>query len=50
VISHHRWLEKARELKPAVAVWRAHHGNLDTLVAQSSDAPSPLSFHHGSPF
>ena len=50
VIGDHRRREKARELEPAVAVRRAHHGDLDALVAQSSDAPRPLSFHHGSPF
>jgi hypothetical protein len=50
VIGDHRRREKARELEPAVTVRRAHHGDLDALVAQSSDAPCPLSFHHGSPF
>src|SRR5215211_1468527 len=51
VIGDHTRREKARELEPAaVAVQRAHHGGLDALVAQSSDAPCPLSFHHGSPF
>ncbi len=50
VIGDHRRREKARELEPAVAVRRAHHGDLDALVAQSSDAPCPLSFDHGSPF
>src|ERR687892_1674453 len=50
VIGDHRRREKARELEPAVAVRRAHHGGLDALVAQSSDAPCPLSFHPGSPF
>src|SRR6266704_1853672 len=50
VIGDHTRREKARELEPAVAVRRAHHGDLDALVAQSSDAPCPLSFHHGSPF
>src|SRR6266480_3449792 len=50
VIGDHRRREKARELEPAVAVRRAHHGDLDALVAQSSDAPRPLSFHHRSPF
>jgi hypothetical protein len=50
VISDHRRLEKARELEPTVAVWRTHHGDLDTLVAQASDAPSPLAFHRRSPF
>jgi hypothetical protein len=33
-----------------VAVWRAHHGDLNALVAQSSDAPCPHAFYHGSPF
>src|SRR5439155_12949021 len=50
VIGDHRRREKARELEPAVAVRRAHHGDLDALVAQSSDAPCPLSFHHGPTF
>src|SRR5215218_8948954 len=50
VIGDHARREKARELEPAVAVRRAHHGGLDALVAQSSDAPCPRSFHHGSPF
>jgi hypothetical protein len=31
--------EIARKLDPAVAVRRTHHGDLDTLVTQSSDAP-----------
>ena len=26
-----------------------HHGDLDTLVTQSSDASGPFSFNHGSP-
>src|SRR5262249_25451769 len=42
--------EKAGELEPAVAVRRAHHGNLDALIAQSSDTPSPFSFDRGPPF
>src|SRR5919202_5178321 len=50
VIGDHTRREKARELEPTVAVRRAHHGDLDALVAQSSDAPCPRSFHHGSPF
>src|SRR5438270_9369733 len=50
MIGDHRRREKARELEPAVAVRCAHHGGLDALVAQSSDAPCPLSFDHGSPF
>src|SRR3954466_9843919 len=39
VIGDHRRREKSRELDPAVAVRRTHHGDLDALVAQSSDAP-----------
>ena len=50
VIGNHWRHEKARELKPAMAVRRAHHGDLDALVTQPGDAPCPLSFHHGSPF
>lgn len=50
VIGDHRRREKARELEPAVAVRRAHHGDLDSLVAQPGHAPCPLSFHQGSPF
>jgi len=33
-----------------VAVGRAHHGDLDALVAESSDAPCPLSFDRGLAF
>src|SRR5437660_12768742 len=50
VIGDHRRRDKLRELEPAVAVWRAHHGDLNALVAQASDAPCPLAFYHGSPF
>src|SRR5262249_44511596 len=50
VIGDHRRREKARELESAVAVRCAHHGDLDTLVAQSGDSPGPFSFDHGSPF
>ena len=39
VIGDHRRREKSREFDPAVAVRRTHHGDLDALVAQSSDAP-----------
>ena len=42
--------EESRELEPAVAVRRAHHGDLYALVAQSGDTPGPFSFDHGSPF
>src|SRR5437762_5534712 len=50
VIGDHRRREKSRELEPTVAVWRAHHGDLNALVAQSRDAPCPHAFYHGSPF
>src|SRR5712691_9523733 len=39
VIGDRRRREKAREFDPAVAVRHTHHGDLDALVAQSSDAP-----------
>jgi hypothetical protein len=39
VIGDHRRREKAREFDRAVAVRHTHHGDLDALVAQSSDAP-----------
>jgi uncharacterized protein YciI len=42
--------EKPGELEAAVAVRRAHHGNLDALIAQSSDTSGPFSFDRGPPF
>jgi hypothetical protein len=33
-----------------MAVRRAHHGNLDALIAESSDTSGPFSFDRGSPF
>src|ERR1700738_5238891 len=42
--------EEAGELEPAVAIRRAHHGNLDALIAQSSDTSGPFSFDRGPPF
>src|SRR5690606_18173064 len=50
MIGDDRRHEEAGELQPAVAVRRAHHGNLDALIAQSSDTPGPFSFDHGPPF
>src|SRR5262249_55975908 len=41
VIGGHGRREKPRQLEPAVAVRRAHHGNLDPHVRQSGDAISP---------
>jgi hypothetical protein len=42
--------EKPGELQAAVAVGRAHHGNLDALIAQTSDTSSPFAFDRGPPF
>jgi hypothetical protein len=50
VICDDRRREKAGELEPAVTVRCAHHGNLDTLIAQPSDAPGPFSFDRSPPF
>jgi hypothetical protein len=50
VICDDRRREEAGELEPAVAVRRAHHGNLDMLIAQSRDTSGPFSFDRGPPF
>jgi hypothetical protein len=50
MIRDRRRREEAGELEPAVAVRRAHHGNLDALIAQSSDTSGPFSFDRGPPF
>src|SRR5579872_5494630 len=50
VIRDGRRREEAGELDPAVAVRRAHHGYLDALIAQSSDASGPFSLDRGPPF
>src|SRR5204862_7178775 len=50
MIRDDRRREEAGELEPAVAVRRAHHGNLDALIAESSDTSGPFSFDRGSPF
>jgi hypothetical protein len=50
VIRDDRRHEKAGELEPAVAVGRAHHGNLDALIAQSSDTSGPFSLDCGLAF
>src|SRR5581483_9619506 len=49
-IRNHRRHEKSRELEAPVAVGRAHHGNLDALIAQSGDTSGPFSFERGPPF
>ena len=50
MICDDRRREEAGELKPAVAVRCAHHGNLDALIAQSSDTSGPFPFDRGPPF
>jgi hypothetical protein len=50
VIRDDRRREEAGKLEPTVAVRHAHHGNLDALVARSSDTSGPFSFDHGLPF
>src|SRR5215467_14591103 len=50
MIRDDRRCEEAGELEPAVAVRRAHHGNLDALIAQSSDTSGPFAFDRGPPF
>jgi hypothetical protein len=50
VIRDYSRREKAGDLKPAMAVRRAHHGNLDALIAQSDDTSGPFSFDRGLPF
>jgi hypothetical protein len=50
VIRDDRWREEAGELETAVAVWRAHHRNLDALIGKSGDTSCPFSFDRGPPF
>jgi hypothetical protein len=50
VIRDHRRLDETGQLEPAVAVRGAHHGNLDALIAQSSDTSGPFSLDRGPPF
>jgi hypothetical protein len=50
VIRDDRRGEKAGELEPPVAVRRAHHGDFDALIAQSSDTTGPFSFNRGPAF
>jgi hypothetical protein len=47
VIRDDRRREEARELETAVAVWRAHHGNLNALIGKSGDTSCPFSFDRG---
>jgi hypothetical protein len=49
MIGDYRWGKKSRNLESAVTVGSDHHGDLDALITQSSDASGPFSFNHGSP-
>ena len=44
------WREEVRDLEPAVAVRRAHHGDVNGLVTQPGDPSGPLSFDRWLPF
>ena len=50
VIRDNRRREEAGKFEPAVAVWRAHHRNLDALILQPSDTSGPFTFDCGLPF
>src|SRR5215471_19010358 len=50
MIRDDRRREEPGELQPAVAVRRAHHGNLNALIAQPSNTSGPFSFDRGPPF
>ena len=43
-------MRKRERLQPPVVVRRAHHRNLDALIAQSSETSGPLSVDRGSLF
>src|SRR5690606_27813153 len=49
VIRDDRRPEEAGEFEPAVAVRRAHHGDLYMLVAQTGDTSGPLAFDFAPP-
>ena len=46
----YRWGEEAGELEPPVAIRRAHHGDFDALIAESSNTAGPFSFNRGLAF
>jgi hypothetical protein len=50
VIRDHRGREEAGELETTVAVWRAHHRNLNVLIGKSVDTSCPFFFDHRPPF
>ena len=50
MIRDDRRSKEAREFETAVAVRRAHHGNLDALIGKSGDKSCPFFFDRCSPF
>jgi hypothetical protein len=50
VIRDGRRREEAGKLETAVAIRRAHHSDLDALIAQSGDTSCPFSFDSGPSF
>jgi hypothetical protein len=50
VIRDDRRCEEAGKFEPAVTVRRAHHCNLNVLIAQSRDTPGPFSFNSSPTF
>ena len=50
VIRDGRRREEVGELETALAVRRAHHSDLNALIAQSGDTSCPFSFDRGPPF
>ena len=50
MICNDRRCDEAGEFKTAVTVRCAHHGNLDTLIFQSSDTSGPFSLDRCPPF
>ena len=50
MIRHDRRREEAGQLETAVAVRRAHHGNLDALIGKPGDTSCPFSFDRGPSF
>src|SRR5690606_4981983 len=49
VVRNRRRPDKAGQFEPAVAVRRAHHRNLDTLVAEARDPSRPFAFDRAPP-
>jgi hypothetical protein len=50
VIRDDRRREETGQLEPAVAVGRAHHGDLDMLITQPRDTSRPFSLDRRPPF